>query len=149
MVNLKINKKKSPNMWDVSVGGHITYLESSLEAAKKEMKEEIGIEATEEDLELLFTEKREFTAKMKGKEIIIREFIDTYLYVMKEDKEVEDFKIQEEEISKIVWINFYVLNEYYKKDDERFVKSFEFQKIFDILLERDYLIIKNDSFNFY
>jgi isopentenyldiphosphate isomerase len=82
MVNLKINKKKSPNMWDVSVGGHITYLESSLEAAKKEMKEEIGIEATEEDLELLFTEKREFTAKMKGKEIIIREFIDTYLYVM-------------------------------------------------------------------
>jgi hypothetical protein len=62
---------------------------------------------------------------------------------------VEEFKIQEEEISKIVWINFYVLNEYYKKDDERFVKSFEFQKIFDILLERDYLIIKNDSFNFY
>ncbi|MBC8495808.1 NUDIX domain-containing protein [archaeon] len=37
------NKKIAPNAWDVSVGGHVDENETYLKAAKRELKEELGI----------------------------------------------------------------------------------------------------------
>ena len=46
-----------PGMWDVKVGGSVSYGESYEDAALRELKEETGIIATEEQLEYLFSTK--------------------------------------------------------------------------------------------
>lgn len=42
-----MNKDVAPGRWDTSVGGHISPREELIDAAKREMKEELGIEASE------------------------------------------------------------------------------------------------------
>lgn len=39
-----------PNHWDLSVGGHVNYGQSYTEAAARELKEELGIDASEDEL---------------------------------------------------------------------------------------------------
>ena len=45
-----LTKKIFPGLWDISVAGHIGAGESVLNAAKREVFEEIGLELSEEDL---------------------------------------------------------------------------------------------------
>lgn len=47
-----LTKDVQPGKWDTSVGGHLDKGESYLEAAKREMKEEIGIET--DDIQFLY-----------------------------------------------------------------------------------------------
>lgn len=44
-----------PGMWDVSVGGHFTAGESSLETAVKETSEELGLDCDESSLRFVCT----------------------------------------------------------------------------------------------
>ena len=48
-----LNKDVAPGKWDTSVGGHVNPAEDILEAAKREMKEELGISDCR--LEYLYT----------------------------------------------------------------------------------------------
>ena len=41
------HKDKYPNLWCLSVGGHVTYGQSYKEAAQREAQEELGIEINE------------------------------------------------------------------------------------------------------
>ncbi|TAN38523.1 MAG: NUDIX domain-containing protein [Nitrospirae bacterium] len=49
-----MNKDVAPGMWDTSVGGHISPGEDPPAAARREMREELGIEGPDE-LEFLYT----------------------------------------------------------------------------------------------
>ena len=57
----KRNPEKStfPNMWAISVAGHVDSGETSLDTAIRELKEELNLDAKKEELEYLFTIKRE------------------------------------------------------------------------------------------
>ena len=46
-------KKSHPNCWDISGAGHIRAGESVIEGAIRELKEELGIEANENDLRFI------------------------------------------------------------------------------------------------
>ncbi|CAM9669560.1 unnamed protein product [Phaeothamnion confervicola] len=48
-------KDTFPDKWDVSVGGHLTSGDGSLETAIKEVAEELGLSVAAADLRLLFT----------------------------------------------------------------------------------------------
>ena len=50
-------KKLYPNTWDCSFAGHIDAGESSVEAVKREGKEEIGIDVDLNNLELILTNR--------------------------------------------------------------------------------------------
>ena len=52
-------KKTFPNLWALSSAGHVLTGESSLEAGIRELKEELDLTVTPDDLEFLFTVKRE------------------------------------------------------------------------------------------
>ncbi len=49
-----LGKDTSPGLWDVSVGGHVTFGQSYEEAVVRETREELGIDVTEADLEYLY-----------------------------------------------------------------------------------------------
>ena len=53
----KRSKQKSfyPNVWDVSVGGHVGAGENAVDASLREVFEEIGVSLSAKDLEFLFS----------------------------------------------------------------------------------------------
>ncbi len=109
-------KKGWPNMWDLSVGGSALIGEDSREAAEREAKEELGI-----DIDL--TEYRpKFTINFP------RGFDDYWM--IEKDIPLEDFKLQEEEVSEVRWVNKEQLQELVDKG--MFIKYFFIDKIFEL-----------------
>jgi isopentenyldiphosphate isomerase len=70
-------KESFPGLWDISAAGHITAGDSSASAARRELAEELGIEAGEGELEFLFTVKNSF--KDPSKPFVDNEISDVYL----------------------------------------------------------------------
>ena len=90
------NKDLYPNMWDISVGGHIMSKESDIEAVKRELKEELGIESN--NIEFVKKYKEELSNNgVDSKEIVS-------LFIMYLDENVVKFKLQKEEVSCIKWL---------------------------------------------
>lgn len=51
------NKKSHPNCWDISGAGHIRAGECVIDGAIRELKEELGVEEKEKDLQYIATIK--------------------------------------------------------------------------------------------
>ena len=107
------NKKMSPNKLEVCAG-HVDYNNNSIETVINELSEEIGLNVQEKDVVYLTTEKKE---KIFNENSINRIFNDVY-YVLT-DKNISEFKIQEEELSEVMWINYLDFkNRVLNNDDE-------------------------------
>lgn len=109
---LQINKKY--NLWSIT-GGHPKSGESSIEGIINEIKEELGIDTKQDELNLFKTVK---TAD---------DFID--LYYCKKDININDIIKQEEEVGDIKWfsteeINDLVLNQKIIPSHINFLKLF-------------------------
>lgn len=90
-----MNKRFNPGKWGLCAG-HVDSGESLEEAAIREIKEEIGLDVSVNDL-CTFTE-REINIREKNSHI-------SYFYYVNTDKKVEEFVIQEEELSEVKWFN--------------------------------------------
>ena len=81
-------KAQFGGVWDLSAGGFAQAGETSDEAVRRELREEIGIEAGE-DLHFLFTEPFHMI------------FDD--MYVLKRDVQLQDLTLQKGEIDQVSW----------------------------------------------
>lgn len=109
-------KKGWPNMWDLSVGGSALIGENSRRAAEREAKEELGI-----DIDL--SEYRpKFTVNFP------RGFDDYWM--IEKDIPLEAFKLQEEEVAEVRWVNKEQLQELVDKGI--FIKYSFIDKIFEL-----------------
>lgn len=95
----KRSKKKNtnPGKWDVSVAGHVSAGQTSIEAAIREVKEEIGISLKEDDLKYMFTYKNGH----KIKENYYSNHIFDFYLVQKEEIDLNTIKMQESEVEKV------------------------------------------------
>lgn len=93
------SKKLYPNMWDITVGGHISVGEDSLVSAKREFKEELGLDLDDFEFKYLDKVKEEFY----NNGLSSREFV--YVYLVFGDVEVDSLKLQKEEVSAARWFN--------------------------------------------
>jgi len=120
------NKPKNPGKWACTAGA-VDAGETSLDGAKREVKEELGLELEEDKFDFLISFKREFT------------FIDVWL--IKADIEISDIKLQEEEVDEAKWIS---INELEKMlETEEFVQSIKlYYDLFMSILEKYYNINK-------
>ena len=85
-----------PNMWDISVGGHIAAGEKDVDAVKRELKEELGIDSN--DMEFIKTFKEELSNNgVNNKEIVS-------LFIMYKDINEKEIKLQKEEVKAVKWI---------------------------------------------
>lgn len=90
------SKAICPLLWDVSVAGHIDAGEPMLTAAVREMREEIGLQITEEDLEKIGVFPC-FQSYDNG--IVDNEFHNTFVSELKED--IASLQLQKEEVEAV------------------------------------------------
>lgn len=99
-----------PDKWDVSVAGHISTGETPITSALREVEEEIGLIITENELVPIgtFHEKHQHRVNFIDNEI-------HYVYLSKFTKNIDQLKIQKEELSDVKLIRI--------KDCEHYLKS--------------------------
>ena len=119
------NKRFNPNKWALCAG-HVDADESLETAALRELKEEVGIDISLEELHP-FAE-REFTIRDSNSHI-------TYFYYTKSNNSENDFVIQEEELSEVKWFDIDKVIEMIKANDETIVFKENRLYIFEALKE--------------
>ena len=92
------DKNFYPNVWDVSVAGHISAGEKPIISALREVREEIGLSIKEKDLKFYKIIKE----KQVYKKIISNEF--DYVYILKFDGDIKKLRLQDEEVKSIKFI---------------------------------------------
>ena len=95
------NKETFPNLWDVSVAGHVSSGESILDGALREINEEIGLQLKSDDL-LLIDVRKNINQFSNG--IIDSEFQHVFLSELKTG--VKDLVIQKEEVDDVRLFSF-------------------------------------------
>ena len=101
-------KKLYPNTWDCSFAGHISAGESSIQAAQREGKEEIGIDVDLDKLNFILTNRE----CIKYEDINSNEFVD--IFVLRQNLNLEEIKFQKEEVSDAKYVS---LNEFFNLID--------------------------------
>ncbi|MCL2860544.1 MAG: NUDIX domain-containing protein [Oscillospiraceae bacterium] len=92
-------KKQGANNWS-TCAGHVDIGEDPQKTAIREIKEELGIEVKETELEYLFTEKISVVLSNSYNNIF------SYKYLLKTTALIEDYKINLEELSEVRYISF-------------------------------------------
>lgn len=105
------SKKLWPNLWDVTVGGHVLSGEFGYEALIRETKEEFGINVNENEIKYLFCS----TSSEKQGNIINNHFNECFLIT--KDIDISNIIIQKEEVSDVKWFS---KDEIIKKIDNNF-----------------------------
>lgn len=125
-------KKRFPNLWGLSSGGHVNRGEEIIDAAIRETQEELGIKSEKENYKLC------------------KEYIDdssweiAQVYIAHLDFDIKDVILRKEEVAEVKWISF----EEFKKfvnSNEHVPMSDEYKEVLLEIIEND---IKNkDKFN--
>ncbi len=91
-----MDKDTHPNYWDVSVAGHIGAGELPIVSAIREVKEEIGLEIKEDNLEEIGYFKSDFIHRADLKDIEYH-----YTYLCNYNIDIEKLTIQKEEVAEL------------------------------------------------
>lgn len=84
-------RKKWANLWDLSVGGAASVGENSLQAAQRELKEELGI-------------THDFSVERPFFTIHTHDGFDD-VFVIKQDIDLDNLTLQTEEVKCVMWAN--------------------------------------------
>lgn len=113
-------KVSHPNLWDISAAGHMSSGETSLEAAMKETREELGYVVPPEAFQFLFS-VRDYV-ELKDKTYTENEIHDVYLLSYQGSG---DFTLQSDEVSEVRWIRPDAFEQELNNFPERFVPHAE------------------------
>ncbi len=93
-----LQKDTSPGYWDMSCGGHIKYKDTPIKTLKRELQEELGIEA------------KNYLYKLVNKYIINlekqSELIYLYYVVIKDEIPASQFTFQKSEVEQVRWMYY-------------------------------------------
>lgn len=99
-------KKLYPNTWDIAVGGHISAGEDDITSAKRELEEELGLNSDELKIEKV----DRITEKLVNNGIISNEYVS--IFIAYADIDINDIKLQVEEVSEAKWCTKEELNKF-------------------------------------
>ena len=122
------NKVNFPNCWDVTVGGHISSGEDAISGAIREIKEEIGVDVTPDELEMIGKTSHE--VDLANETYFDNEKIN--VYVVKNDFKISQFKMQEEEVEELRWIPMLEFKKWVDEKRDNLTPNWE---EYDILLK--------------
>lgn len=121
-------KTTFPNLWAVSVSGHVMAGELSIDTVIREIKEELDIDISKEKCQYLFTVRRQNMFK----NCINRVFDDVYLVKLNID--INTAKLQKSELCEIKYFDINYLKNALENRDNNFVPmDLEKEQLFEIL----------------
>ena len=94
-------KENNPGLLDTSCAGHISAGDTSVNAAVRELREELGVHKSPRDLEYLFEVK--YATVLNGGSYIDNEYYDVYRTTLT-DKEAKSLVPQPGEVDDFVWM---------------------------------------------
>ena len=97
-------KDSNPGCWDISSAGHIEAGHGRLESALRELKEELGIDACQEQLREAGTRRCGFESEFYGR--LFRDNELSTIYIYEEPVEIGNMTLQESEVSEVEWMDF-------------------------------------------
>jgi isopentenyldiphosphate isomerase len=110
-------KDKNPNMWDISVTGHLSTGQDSLTAATREISEEVtvslGYNVEVKDFRFMFSYRRE---EKVSENHMDRQFYDFFILRQK-GLTAENMKFQSSEVQSIKFVSVTELNEMREKNE--------------------------------
>ena len=102
-------KSLYPNMWDIAVGGHIKAGESPLNAASRELEEELGLNINQYEVE----EAGKIQEVLNNGGVYSREVVT--IYIIYADIDLDNISLQTDEVSKVGWFTKEKLNQIIEK----------------------------------
>ena len=108
------NKDSFPGKFDTSSAGHIQAGDEPLESALRELKEELGISATPEQLHFAGTFPISFAKEFHGK--MFRDEEIAFVYIYQEPVNTAELVLQTEEVEEVQWFD---LEEVYEQCGKR------------------------------
>lgn len=99
------NKKIFPNLWDISVAGHIAAGEQILDAALREVYEEIGLQIKKEDLFKIGTRKHQVSHDNGIQDNEIH-----HVFIAELKTELDNLTVQEEEVAGLQLFDLSILS---------------------------------------
>lgn len=125
-------KESNPNLWDVSVAGHISTGESPALSAVREIKEEIGVDIDQADLQYLFTTTEQKV--LNNGTYFDNEF--HHIFFLKQDVDIQKLVLQPEEVVQVKWMSIDDLEKLTQTPDQTFVDhGEEYKKIYNTLIK--------------
>ncbi len=119
------SKKTHPNCWDISGAGHIREGESVIDGAIRELKEELGVEIKEKNLQYVATIRS--TKNPKNMEF-------QYVYLLKCNKKIADYTFEDEEVSEVKYVYYEDLEKMVEdKAEGLLLHDEEFKKLFEYI----------------
>ena len=112
-------KENNPGLFDTSCAGHISAGDSSVNAAVRELREELGVHKSSRDLEYLFEAKHE--SVLNGGSYLDNEFYDVYRITLSDD-EIKSLVPQPGEVDGFVWMTREEFFAKHKLHPEKFVE---------------------------
>jgi len=124
------SKNTFPNLWDVSVAGHISFQEQAIKAAIREVQEEIGLTISENRLRNIGTSSHRH---IHSEALIDHELHHLYIYPL--PVELDELKIQQEEVAEIKLIPIDVFRFELKTNQQDYVPhgTDYYNRIFDAI----------------
>lgn len=126
------NKDSFPGRFDTSSAGHIQAGDEPLQSALRELKEELGIEATEKDLKFVGTFPIRY--EMEFHEKLFKDSEIAFVYLYKKPVEKKNLVLQKDEVEAVEWFELENLYVECMKHNQKFCVP-----IAGLRLIRDYL----------
>jgi len=113
-----LKKENNPGLYDTSCAGHISAGDSSLNAALRELREELGVVKRQQDLEYVFEAMHK--SVLNGGSYLDNEYYDVYRITLTDD-EVRSLVPQPGEVDSFVWMTREEFFAKHKLHPEKFV----------------------------
>ena len=108
-----------PSKWHLSAGGHIEAGQEPVNAAQREMEEEIGLALSLSEFKKIGTAK--VIHEVKQSNFIDNEYCD--IFVVHKDVDIHNLKLQEKEVQEVRWIPMKDFQKFVTEGDPEFVKA--------------------------
>lgn len=99
-----LNKDSYPGCYDISSAGHVPSGDGFLESALRELKEELGVSATANELIYCGQRRFEYREIFRGQEFWDNQVSN--VYALLRDMETTEFTLQKSEIDTVLWIDW-------------------------------------------
>jgi isopentenyl-diphosphate Delta-isomerase len=96
-----LTKNTWPGLYDISAAGHIDLGEEPIAAAIRETKEELGLDLTQEQLQLVTVHRAYLVSSIESRQIIENEFDWVYIAELAGD---DGLTLQAHEVSDTRWV---------------------------------------------